>query len=61
MTTSGRARGRPDAARPRRRGRVGRAARMRERLTVVGFALLVLAVIVAGAFALGYLVGKLLI
>lgn len=36
-------------------------SRMRERVTVVGFALLVLAAIVGAAFALGYLVGKLLL
>ncbi len=34
---------------------------MTERLTVVGFALLVLASIVGIAFALGYILGKLLL
>ena len=35
--------------------------RMRERLTVVAFALLVLAGIVGMAFAAGYILGKLLL
>jgi len=35
--------------------------RMRERFTVVAFALALLLVIVGGAFALGYIVGKLLL
>ena len=35
--------------------------RMRERLTVLGFAGLVLLVIVGTAFALGYILGKLLL
>jgi hypothetical protein len=34
---------------------------MRERLTVTAFALAVLGMIVGGAFALGYIVGKLLL
>jgi hypothetical protein len=36
-------------------------ARVGERLGVLAFAALVVAVIVGGAFALGYLVGKLLL
>ena len=35
--------------------------RMRERLTVVAFALTLLLLIVGGAFVLGYIVGKLLL
>jgi len=35
--------------------------RMRERLTVFAFALAVVVVIVGGAFALGYIVGKLIL
>ena len=35
--------------------------RMRERFTVVAFALTLLLLIVGGAFALGYIVGKLLL
>ena len=35
--------------------------RMRERLTVLGFATFLLAVIVGGAFAAGYILGKLLL
>jgi hypothetical protein len=35
--------------------------RMRERITVVAFALTLLLLIVGGAFALGYIVGKLLL
>jgi hypothetical protein len=34
---------------------------MRERLTVLGFAMLVLLAIVGSAFALGYILGKLLL
>ena len=36
-------------------------SRMRERVTVVSFALAVLAVIVGTAFALGYILGRLLL
>jgi hypothetical protein len=36
-------------------------AKVRERLSVLAFAALVVAAIVGGAFALGYLVGKLLL
>ena len=36
-------------------------AKVRERLTVLAFAALIVAVIVGGAFALGYLIGKLLL
>lgn len=36
-------------------------SRAGERFAVLGFALLVVGVIVGGAFALGYLVGKLLL
>jgi hypothetical protein len=36
-------------------------ARVGERLSVLAFAVLVVAAIVGGAFALGYLVGKLLL
>jgi hypothetical protein len=35
--------------------------RMRERVTVLGFATLVLLAIVGSAFALGYILGKLLL
>ncbi len=35
--------------------------KMRERLTVLAFALAVVALIVGSAFAIGYLVGKLLL
>ena len=35
--------------------------RMRERLTVLGFAMFVLLAIVGTAFALGYILGKLLL
>jgi hypothetical protein len=35
--------------------------RMRERLTVFGFALAVVVVIVGGAFLVGYIVGKLIL
>ncbi len=35
--------------------------KMRERVTVLAFALAVLALIVGSAFAIGYLVGKLLL
>jgi hypothetical protein len=38
-----------------------RGSRMRERLTVLTFALLVLAAIVGVAFAAGYILGKLLL
>lgn len=38
-----------------------RRGRMRERLTVLGFAMFLLAVIVGGAFAAGYILGKLLL
>jgi hypothetical protein len=38
-----------------------RRSRMRERLTVLTFALLVLAAIVGIAFAAGYILGKLLL
>lgn len=34
---------------------------LRERLTVLGFALLVVGAIAGGAFALGYLLGRLLL
>lgn len=36
-------------------------ARAKERLTVLGFATFLLAAIVGGAFAAGYLLGKLLL
>jgi hypothetical protein len=36
-------------------------AKMRERLSVLAFTAIVLAAIVGGAFALGYVVGKLLL
>jgi hypothetical protein len=36
-------------------------AKLFERLTVIAFAVLVLAVIVGSAFGLGYMVGKLLL
>ena len=36
-------------------------AKMRERVTVLGFALAVLGFIVGSAFAVGYLVGRLLL
>jgi hypothetical protein len=36
-------------------------SRMRERLTVLGFATLVLVAIVGSAFGLGYILGKLLL
>ena len=35
--------------------------RMRERVTVLGFATFLLLAIVGGAFALGYILGKLLL
>ena len=35
--------------------------KMRERVTVIAFAVLVLAAIVGSAFAIGYLIGKLLL
>ncbi len=35
--------------------------RMRERLTVLGFAAFLLVAIVGGAFAVGYILGKLLL
>jgi hypothetical protein len=35
--------------------------RMRERLTVFGFALVVVVAIVGGAFLVGYIVGKLIL
>jgi hypothetical protein len=35
--------------------------KMRERVTVIAFAALVLAAIVVSAFAIGYLIGKLLL
>jgi hypothetical protein len=38
-----------------------RVRRIRERLTVFAFALAVLVVIVGGAFAVGYIVGKLIL
>lgn len=36
-------------------------SRVRERITVLAFALTLLVLIVGGAFALGYIVGKLLL
>jgi hypothetical protein len=36
-------------------------SRMRERITVMGFALLVLAAILGLSFAVGYILGKLLL
>jgi hypothetical protein len=36
-------------------------SRIGERLAVLGFAMVIVAAIVGGAFALGYLVGKLLL
>jgi len=42
-----------------RRGR--RRGRVRERLAVVAFALALLVLIVGGAFAVGYIVGKLIL
>lgn len=39
----------------------GRRSRMRERLSVLGFALVVVATIVGVAFAFGYILGKLLL
>jgi len=36
-------------------------SRVRERITVLAFALTLLALIVGGAFVLGYIVGKLLL
>jgi hypothetical protein len=38
-----------------------RRSRMRERLTVLTFALIVVAVIVGAAFAVGYILGKVLL
>jgi len=40
---------------------VRRRGRMRERLTVLGFATVVLVAIVGSAFAVGYILGKLLL
>ena len=44
-----------------RRGTTPNMTKMRERLTVLAFALAVVALIVGSAFAIGYLVGKLLL
>lgn len=38
-----------------------RRSRMRERLTVLAFALIVVAVILGAAFAVGYILGKVLL
>jgi len=38
-----------------------RRSRMRERLTVLTFALIVVAVILGAAFAIGYILGKVLL
>ena len=38
-----------------------RRSRMRERLTVLTFALIVVAVILGAAFAVGYILGKVLL